>query len=143
MRHMNKTLAPWMLIALLAAPLTAHAEDFRTFVWRFFNDPEFQISRVEFPIAVVTVEDDPVKVLVAKEKKLLKSEWKHLPGPEHFRCKKSCYDIVFYDNFDRKFRDSSERIIAFEGVNNGINSALFFRHKDGKWMLVKWDDQSN
>jgi hypothetical protein len=112
---MKKALVPWFFVAFLVTPLSVHAEDFRAFLWRFFNDPAFQISRVEFPLTVVSVEDDPVKVLVVKEKKLSKSEWKHLPGPEHFRCKTNCFDVVFYDNFDRKFRDTAERTVAFEG----------------------------
>lgn len=120
---------------------TERVLDFRLFIWRFFQEPEFQISHVQFPLQKLSKEINQNYEIVRETIK--RQDWRHLPGPEHFRCKTSCYDTVIYDNFDRQFRGKTERVLAFEGVDNGINNALYFKLENGEWMLVKWEDLSD
>ena len=66
-----------------------------------------------------------------------------MSGPDHYRCTQNCYDIVIYDNFAREFHGSTERVLAFEGPDNGINDALYFKLESGEWMLVGWEDMTD
>ena len=50
---------------------------------------------------------------------------------------------MIYDNFRKSQSESGERILAFEGISNGINSSMYFRFTDGKWYLVKIEDFDN
>ena len=115
--------------------------DFRLFIWRFFEDPEFQVSHVHFPLR--KERKDPNRGFAIVSEMITKQAWKHLPGPEHYRCAQNCYDIIIYDNFARKFRGDTERVLALEGSDNGINNALYFKLESGEWMLVKWEDMTD
>ena len=52
------------------------------------------------------------------------------------------YHVQIYDNFAQTLRDSSERVVAFEGMESGIRVSLFFRLVENKWFLVKIEDFS-
>ncbi len=120
-------------------------EGFRAFLRQFFTDPQFQLQRVRFPLEwreLVDNKDPRGEPFLGRDSRKTRGEWKHLAGPEYFRCKTSCYDLVTYDNFQRRSKASTERVVAFEGVDNGINIALYFRLIDGKWMLVRFIDES-
>jgi hypothetical protein len=118
-------------------------EEFRPFLYRFFNEPSFQLDRVQFPLLKKSIVFDGEKYDGIKEEMISRAQWKHVPGPDQYRCKTNCFDVVFYDNFERKFRESKERVVAFEGVGNGINAALYFRLENEKWKLIKYEDLSN
>jgi len=44
---------------------------------------------------------------------------------------------MVYDDFSKTQKASGERVLAFEGVGNGINSSLYFRLIHGRWILIK------
>ena len=73
----------------------------------------------------------------------MRDDWSFYEGPADFQCDQNCYDIMVYDGFDKRQRDSGQRVLAFEGVSNGINSSMYFRLIDGKWWLVKIEDFNN
>lgn len=58
----------------------------------------------------------------------------------YYQCQTDCYDLIIYDNFEKTQRESSERVLSFEGVNNGINSSLYFKRFNGQWYLVKYEE---
>lgn len=120
-------------------------EDFRLFLRRFFSDPSFQLERVRFPLEWQELVDNPDPAgepFIERIRRKTSGEWNHLEGPAYFRCSTNCYDLVTYDNFRRRPSASTERVVAFEGVDNGINMALYFRLINGKWMLVRYTDGS-
>lgn len=125
--------------SVAAAPQAKETEDFRVFLRRFFHDREFQMERIRFPLPRVTLNAETRRKVTEK---ISRSAWEFLPGPESFRCRTDCFDIVLYDNFERKWRNDSRRVVAFEGVANGINSALYFLRQDKGWVLVRFVDLS-
>src|SRR4030065_1953664 len=147
-----KTLVALSLVPLvLAAPLfgaepvqlqkksnssASHTEDFRAFLYRFFNNPEFQLERVKFPIQFTESPDSDTHTT----KTVDRGSWKHIAGPKHYQCKSNCFDIVIYDNFERKYTNDTKRLFSLEGVDNGINALLYFEAIEGKWYLVMSED---
>jgi len=115
---------------------------FRHFLYDFFQDPEFQINHVANPYTYTTTSGDEVQSQLVSTPKNL-DNWKHLEGPEHYRCNKNCYDLMIYDNFDKKHKESGERVLAFEGVKNGIYEMLYFKLTGSEWFLVKYESFSN
>ena len=113
--------------------------DFRHFVREFFGSEAFQAAHTRFPLEVVswTGDSEVASIFVSK------ADWEFYKGPAYFQCEQECYDIMIYDDFTKKQSDSGERVLAFEGVSNGINSSMYFRLTDGKWYLVKIEDFSN
>jgi len=113
--------------------------DFRDFVREFFRSEDFQASHIHFPLEVISwTGDGGVSSTFVTE-----NEWSFYEGPAYFQCNESCYDIMIYDDFDKRQRDSGERVLAFEGVSNGINSSVYFRLTDGNWYLIKIEDFNN
>ena len=114
---------------------------FRTFVRAFFLYPDYQLSHVKFPLLNIEREEhDPESPSITRY--INKTEWKHLPGPAYYKCETDCYDIVIYDSFEKKHKESNERVLAFEGVENGIYISLYFKYIEGVWYLVKYEDYS-
>lgn len=145
---MHKTffLLPILLLAACATGPDNNRQtvDFRHFVRDFFQSPDFQLSRIRFPLEVISYQyengdGDPALVI----DHISEDEWTFLPGPDFYQCDSDCYDIVIYDNFAKQHTDSGERVLSFEGVNNGINSSLYFTLQDGGWQLVRHEQFDN
>ncbi|AFV00778.1 DUF4348 domain-containing protein [Simiduia agarivorans] len=118
--------------------------EFRHFLWKFFNDPEFQKEHVLFPLEFVYYQHDENEFDAALATRYIdKENWKTYTGPNHYRCETSCFDLVMYDNFERKHKDSNKRVLSFEGVHNGIFSSLYFERIESKWYLVKHEEFDN
>lgn len=120
----------------------AQTMHFRDFLYRFFNDPEYQEKHVMFPYTFVyySGEEEDSKLLVEKRGK---KAYQFIIGPDHYRCKQNCFDLVIYDNLKRNHKESGERVLALEGVENGINEVLYFKLIDSEWYLVKHESLSN
>lgn len=114
-------------------------QNFREFLYHFFNDKEFQLRHIEFPLNNQYIDDE----FIERKRLINKQEWTHLEGPPHYRCEVSCYDILIYDNFEKRMEESGERVLALEGVDNGINESLYFALKNKQWTLVKYEQFSN
>lgn len=46
-----------------------------------------------------------------------------------------------YDNFKMKMRNTGERVVHYEGIENGINYSMYFKLVGRKWYLVKIIDR--
>jgi hypothetical protein len=106
-------------------------ENFDDFLFKFMDDSLFQFDRIKFPLKSVDLEKPDKKF---KEKK----DWKFT---NLFADNE--YKVQTYDNFEAKLRDTDERMIAWEGVGNGINIQFNFRRTDGLWYLIEYNDYSD
>lgn len=142
MAHKSACLLLTLLLASCASPPADNRQtaDFRGFVRDFFADPEFQKQHIRFPLVTVSLcYNDDTADLEPVVDQLSASHWVFMPGPDVYRCENDCFDIVIYDSFARRHRDSGERVLSFEGAGNGINSALYFAWQDQRWQLVRFE----
>ena len=93
------------------------SEEFRGFLFKFSNDKIFQLDRTKFPFLDCDLEN--------KCDSIVKEKWIHLP---------LYYDkseiVSFYDNFERKLKDTDERIYSIEGIENSI--AVYYFSKSNR-----------
>ena len=112
--------------------------EFRSFIRDFFKSGAYQVAHVKFPVEFVhykTDEPDSALVTTYVEKK----DWEYFKGPDNYRCQSDCYDIIIYDNYQRKFKNNKKRVLSFEGVDNGIDTALYFEFINEQWYLIKYE----
>jgi hypothetical protein len=114
-------------------------EDFRKFCGAFFSDTLFQMERIVFPLCTIQIDSDLVTIdtIVAA-----KSSWRFRNFGFWGRPAAWSYHAQVYDNFSQTLRDTGERVVAFEGIENGIQITLFFRLINNRWFLVKMQDLS-
>ena len=115
---------------------TKTTEDFREFCALFFSDSTFQQERVKFPLPSLTLKDpaSPVDTVLLRE-----TDW-HFSD---FRYSANSFNVQVYDNFKKRLRSTPERVVSFEGTENGIDLSLYFQRIEGKWYLVKRADLSD
>lgn len=102
-------------------------EDFSTFLKKFNEDKNFQLSRVKFPFTAKSLDDnfeDIDVTITQKNYRILKLEDK---GKE-FKQK-----TILKHN---------KAVIEQRGIDNGIYTDYIFELKDNKWFLKTWIDQS-
>lgn len=120
-------------------------EDFNKFFYKFSTIPAFQLERIHFPISMTYLDYPPPKDgvpafdLEEMEKKITQTDWKH---KYFFYNREPRYRAQIFDNFDRRLRDTDERVFSWLGVENGIQVLYFFKRISGKWYLVKVEDHS-
>ncbi len=109
-------------------------ENFEVFIDKFSRDSLFQISRINFPLSVTELNDD----FESFEKKIDKKEYRKI-------------DLRYNDSLSSRQLDAytkktnltlNKAIIELRGVDNGIMTDVFFEKRDGKWILVGWNDSS-
>lgn len=111
-------------------------EDFDEFFYKFIIEPDFQLSRIKFPLEFVGFKDGyPGKKTDTIY--LKKDQWKH----NHYYLNESSIPVI-YDNYEMKLKDTDERIFVWSGVENGIYMTLYFRRIEGKWFLKREEDFS-
>ena len=129
--------AAWLLLSACAATSGRdQTTDFRHFIRDFFRDEEFQLAHVDFPVTVLAWGGDSD----VQASSISRTEWVPYKAPAFCDCEQNCYDIMIYDSFPKTQRATDERVLAFEGISNGINSSLYFRLIGGRWMLVKVEE---
>lgn len=111
-------------------------EDFNDFFYKFMIEPDFQLSRIKFPLEFISFKDgvpgaDIDTIFITKV------EWKH----NYYYLHNESIPII-YDNYEMKIKDTDERVFIWAGVENGINVKSFFKRIDGKWYLIKEEDFS-
>jgi hypothetical protein len=107
-------------------------EDFDKFLIKFSNDSIFQVSRVEFPLKYVFLDDDTFETDSSMINKV------------DYRFNRFHYTLlecseaypVFYDNFKRELRDTGERVFRWKGFT-GMDERYYFKRKNNKWFLVR------
>jgi len=128
----------FLLLILLAQSVYSQKdrEDFQSFCSNFFSDSTTQRERVKYPLkhVVYNQDQDSFDTTLVSKKSWLFSD---------FGFWTNNYNVKVYDSFAKKLRDSGERVLSFEGVENGINMSLYFKLVAGKWYLVLWEDLSD
>lgn len=103
------------------------SENFNSFLKKFNEDKNFQLSRVKFPITIKTIDDylqDINVTITQKDYRILKLDDKDM----EFRQK-----IILKQN---------KAVIEQRGIDTGIYADYIFELKDNKWFLKTWIDQS-
>lgn len=141
---MNRRIARKFFLVLLAAflfPTGAMAdsnESFEEFFSQFLTSKDFQISRIQFPLESLVGELGDDGEWVETKNHLLRSEWEFTDFGYYDRS----LATQVYDNFEKKLRDTGERVFEFKGTESGVLFYLYFERIKGKWFLVKMADQS-
>ena len=111
-------------------------ENFDRFFYKFMIEPDFQLSRVKFPLESVGFRDgysgDDIDTIYFQ-----KDKWQH----NSYYVDKQSIPII-YDNYKMELRNTDERVFVWAGVENGINVKSYFKRIDGKWYLIKEEDFS-
>jgi hypothetical protein len=111
--------------------------DFKVFLYYFSKDSIFQISRVNFPLKVMEVNQN--NTLEQIEMTIQKKEYTKLDFeyPEDALTRETSR---FTQNIKTK---DNQSIVEIRGFDNGIYTDYFFEKENGKWILKSWDDNSN
>ena len=111
-------------------------EDFDEFFYKFMIEPDFQLSRIKFPLEHMGFKDgNPDEETVTSY--ITKDQWKHNP----YYLSESFIPVI-YDTYEMKLRDTDERVFVWSGVENGIYVTSYFKRIQGKWFLIKEEDFS-
>jgi hypothetical protein len=119
-------------------------EDFSEFIHKFITDSSFQLERIKFPLKserlpIPTDSDplpEPVSILIQR------TDWK---ANKLFRGE--LFKVEVYNNFQKEFQDTDERLFHWEGlmngINNGVNIEYKFQRVGGLWYLTEYNDFSD
>jgi hypothetical protein len=131
---------PALLFLVLLSTQCVYAqhakEEFRDFCGKFFSDSTVQRNRVKFPLKRIVYNQERDSFDTTQ---VPKNKW----GFSDFGYWKNDYNVQLYDLFSKTLRDTGERVVSFEGVENGIDVSLYFKLLAGKWYLVLWEDSSD
>ncbi len=137
--HMKKLLQIFLLLfpSLISAQ-TNEVEKFDSFLVSFSSDSLFQLSRIQFPVISVTLDQEYFEEV---ESNIQKTDWTYIDliGDELFKL-----DVrtQTYDNFDLKLKDTGERVFSLLSLYGGMHKYYYFKRVNGKWFLVKLRDVS-
>lgn len=128
----------WYLEAINKEKLASASEgreDFFDFYNHFANDSVFQRERLHDPLGFVTV--DPEDEFQILETTLDEGQWFSFRPP----LLKERLTNVHYGQ--KEVADTDRKIIEFKGFGNGFSNTLYFEYRNGKWMLMKFEDLSD
>jgi len=111
-------------------------QDFNSFSYKFFSDSSFQKGNIEFPLIMIIWNSDTDDFDTSYVKP---PQWVY----SDFNFFKNDFNVQLYDSFQKSLRNTKERVISFEGVENGIQVNLFFKYSSFSWRLVKLEDFSD
>ena len=111
-------------------------EDFFSFLRDFSISPEFQKQRIKFPLKDYYLNSEHTIVF----KNITVDKWRTVALLDTSHNTNTI--SVIYDNFERKFRDSNERVYAIQGIETDIANFYYFKNMSGKWFLIKREDFS-
>ena len=128
----------WKLEAIDDAMMTkdeGRQEDFYEFYERFANDSLFQAERVADPLPFVVPDpDDEFQIL---ETTIQKAQW------FTFQPNLPTGHLTNINYGQRLDRNSQTRVIEMRGFGNGFSNTLYFRCRNGKWKLTRFEDLGN
>jgi len=136
---MKKLLSIFLLLSpSLVFSQTNIPEQFESILLNFSSDSLFQISRIEFPVVSVTLDQEYFEEVKSE---IQKSNWVfvNLFGEELTRLN---FRTQIYDNFELKMDDSGERVFSSLSIVGGMHIYYYFKRINGKWFLVKFKDVS-
>ena len=110
-------------------------EDFYEFYERFANDSLFQAERVADPLPFVVPDpDDDFQIM---ETTIQKSQW------FTFQPKLPTEHLTNVNYGQRLDGNSHTRVIDMRGFGNGFSNTLYFKCRNGKWKLTRFEDLGN
>ncbi len=112
-------------------------ESFEEFIKKF-EDEAFQISSIKFPLEMTFIDQESFE---ESSKELAKEEWTYTHFYLNFLFNGEDAYPQIYDNFDRKLRDTDERVFSLIGFSD-LNINYYFKRIEGKWYLIKIEDFS-
>jgi len=110
-------------------------EDFISFLIKFSYDTKFQSERIIFPLQKEKLSSDlsqNVHVFINKK------NWE----PVHLLKGNQNYMTDIQYSFNEVNHNSSERVLVFLGLENGINVKYYFKLYNNLWYLKKIVDYS-
>ena len=110
-------------------------EDFYEFYERFANDSLFQAERVADPLPFVV--PDPEDDFQIMETTIQKSQW------FTFQPNLPTGHLTNINYGQRLDRNSHTRVVEMRGFGNGFSNTLYFKCRNGKWKLTRFEDLSN
>jgi hypothetical protein len=133
----TKSLPPPLKDSILTSlEMEVEQEDFDDFFYQFMIDPDFQLSRIKFPLRSVSFKDG-----YPSNKRdttyITKDQWHH----DFYYLDQTSIPKI-YDNYKMQLQDTDERVFVWSGVENGINVQSFFKRIDGYWRFIKRVDVS-
>jgi hypothetical protein len=111
-------------------------EDFDDFFYKFMLEPDFQVSRVKFPLKFIGFKNGHPGNHIDTVY-LLKDKWKH---KSYYLGRQ--YIPIIYDNYDLVLQNTDERLFRWAGVENGIDVKSFFKRIGGQWYLIQEENFS-
>jgi len=112
-------------------------DNFKVFLRYFSKDSVFQVSRINFPLKVMEVDENNMMETI--ERTVEKKEYTKLD----FEYPKDALTREF-DRYTQKIKAKGNNVtIEIRGVDNGICTDVYFEKVNGKWFLKSWNDTSN
>jgi hypothetical protein len=139
-KHMKNVVQILLLIFLFNLFSKSFAQDsnqdFNSFSYKFFSDSTSQIESIKFPLIKIiwNSETDDFDTSYVKSTQWIYSD---------FNFFKNNFNVQLYDSFQKSLRNTNERVISFEGVENGMQLNLYFKYSSSKWWLIKLEDFSD
>lgn len=132
----EKTAGKWMLTGIELNPFgEINSNSFLLFFQRFASDSIFQLAHIDKPLIFVTT--DPDDDFSEIETTIDDKQWKAF-RPELFQDRFT--NLIYGQPSDK---ESYTKIVQVKGIGNGFVNNLFFRCKNNKWRLYKYEDTSN
>jgi hypothetical protein len=109
-------------------------EIFEKFIEKFSADSLFQVSRVNFPLPIVELDNDYNPI----NKRINKTDYSMMDLRYNDSLAKRQYD-----KYTQKIKaEGNKRTIEIRGIDNGIVIDVYFEKRNGKWVLIGWNDSS-
>ena len=129
-----------LVILLLLFPCVATYsqkidESFYNFLVKFSFDENFQKERIQFPLEKTFLSEDSARPIT---KNIDRGEWKHI----YLLRPHQSYFTDIRHHFGEPEKDSTERVLVYIGIENGIDIKYYFKKLDGQWYLIKITDFS-
>lgn len=117
---------------------TQVGESFEQFRLQFFDDPQFQKERTQFPLIDIGYSDDD-----ARDTIYTKAEnFNPVAIVGDHDGQGNAYRVETYDNFDMKPHESDSMVISVLSFIEG-NKNYYFKRNSGKWFLVAKEENNN
>jgi hypothetical protein len=110
-------------------------EIFKDFFIEFSSDKQFQLSRIQFPLEYISLNeelDKEIKDIINKE------SWSFI----NTGLDVNSLWLQTYDNFQFKNDKSDYKVVEKRGFSDGVEEYFYFKRIKGKWYLIKWEDLS-
>jgi hypothetical protein len=106
-------------------------ENFNSFIYQFIGDSLYQLDRIKFPLRSRRADSEDYGTIKRENWKMVR-----LFGTEEYKAQ-------LYDNFKGELRDTDERLLTWEGIENGVSVQYKFSRIDGLWYLTECNDFSD